>query len=220
MHVYLDISYPSVAFEVVTDHERKIMGVSRGHFGTRNDKHIVKTDKNVKALREDWYRDVIWSYIDKYGDACIDSGVYYICDNGYCRWPVTICPYKHQSLSTPEGEWSDNLESVRKDVECTFGILKKRWRILDHGLKFRSLRTCEKIFISCCILHNMMLNEAETNPPRANRGNGPYASDGLWIEGPSDMIPEDMNERSESTMWGLRRNVLVHHFIKWSKTRG
>ena len=32
------------------------------------------------------------------------------------------------------GYFNGNLESVRKDVECTYGILKKRWRCLDYGL--------------------------------------------------------------------------------------
>jgi hypothetical protein len=172
----------------------------------------VKTDNNVQVLRVGWYSNVVWQYFDKHGTAKSDTGVYYICDNGYCRWRVTIPPYKHQSFSTPEGEWSDNLEGVRKDVECCFGILKKRWRILDHGLKFRNLRICEKIFTTCCILHNMMLDEVEARPYRVNRGNAPHPADGVWIEGPSDMMEEGMYDRAESTMWGRRRRILVDHF--------
>ena len=30
-----------------------------------------------------------------------------------------------------EIRWSKWLESMRKDVECTFGIMKGRWRILS-----------------------------------------------------------------------------------------
>ena len=46
-----------------------------------------------------------------------------------------------------------NLESVRKDVECVFGILKGRWASLDQGFKYR------EIFLTCAVLHNMMLGK-------------------------------------------------------------
>ena len=53
--------YPSLAFEVVTGFDRQILGVSCAHFGTRNDKQIVRTDETVRLIREDWYRNVEWT---------------------------------------------------------------------------------------------------------------------------------------------------------------
>ena len=57
------------------------------------------------------------------------KGLYIICDGGYHRWRVLQCP---QTLnSDPKvALWSRWMESVRKDVECTFGILKRRFRCL------------------------------------------------------------------------------------------
>jgi hypothetical protein len=49
--------------------------------------------------------------------------MYLICDNGYLRWPTSICLYEGAAKSTLEGYFSTNLESVCKDVERTFGIL-------------------------------------------------------------------------------------------------
>ena len=43
-------------------------------------------------------------------------------------------PMKDASLVT-EQRWSKWLESMRKDVECTFGIMKGRWRILKVGIR-------------------------------------------------------------------------------------
>ncbi len=37
---------------------------------------------------------------------------------------------------------------MRKDVECTFGILKGRWRILK----------ADYIWLTCCALHNWLLD--------------------------------------------------------------
>ena len=44
-------------------------------------------------------------------------------------------------------------------MECVFGILKKRWKILEYGIRFRDIKVVEKVFHVCCMLHNMMLSE-------------------------------------------------------------
>ena len=46
---------------------------------------------------------------------------------------------------------------MRKDVECTFGILKGRWRILKYGLRQHLLMDADNIWKTCCALHNMLL---------------------------------------------------------------
>lgn len=53
--------------------------------------------------------------------------------------------------------WSEWLESVRKDVECTIGIVKIRNQILMKPCEFHSLALMTDIFAMCCILHNMLL---------------------------------------------------------------
>ena len=81
------------------------------------------------------------------------------------------------------GYFSSNLESVRKDVECTFGILKKRWRILNYGLHYRDIKKCEKIFVTCCCLHNFLVDIMEWKVKLVKRGGPIDQHDGLWLEG-------------------------------------
>jgi hypothetical protein len=56
-------------------------------------------------------------------DIQMSKGVYGICDNGYLDWSCTVPPFTMTSLQD-EIRWLKWLESMRKDVECTFGILK------------------------------------------------------------------------------------------------
>ena len=79
-----------------------------------------------------------------------------ICDGGYCKWKCLIPPYKHQIPGTQWADWSKHVESVRKDVECSFGILKKRFAILKHRMRFHHKEQIGRIFTACCILHNML----------------------------------------------------------------
>ena len=46
---------------------------------------------------------------------------------------------------------------MRKDVECTFGILKGRFTILRHGIRLNSIAQCDKVWKTCCALHNKLL---------------------------------------------------------------
>jgi hypothetical protein len=49
--------------------------------------------------------------------------------------------------------------SVRKDVEYTFGLLKKRFNILAIPDQSYSQRTLNLIMRICIILHNMIIND-------------------------------------------------------------
>ena len=48
---------------------------------------------------------------------------------------------------------------MRKDVECTFGILKGRFRVLKTGIPLHGIEVCDKVWYTCCALHNFLLEE-------------------------------------------------------------
>jgi hypothetical protein len=56
-----------------------------------------------------------------------------------------------------EGRWSYWLESLRKDVECTFRILKGLWRILKTGIRLQGMEVANNVWKTCCALHNWLL---------------------------------------------------------------
>ena len=179
-------SFPSVAFECVTNNHRRILAIAPIQYGSRNDKHIVRFDPTVSSLKFDWYKDVEWEYFTLNGESKRSNGLYLLCDGGYLRWQTLICPYAGDEQFGRRAYFNSNLESIRKDVECTFGILKKRWRILDYGLPYYRMKMCEKVFTACCMLHNMLLDVGEEqgirNVTRVGRG-APVGNDGLWLEG-------------------------------------
>jgi len=115
------------------------MAIYGPQFGSRNDKGIVKHDSNVRAIRKNRLftnTTTTGQYYDGDRNVQLERGMYLICDNGYLLWPTSICPYSKANNATLEqGFFSTNLESVRKDVECTFGIFKKRWKVLNNGFK-------------------------------------------------------------------------------------
>ncbi len=84
------------------------------------------------------------------------KGPLIIVDNGYLRWSTTVPPFK-LTMNVAECRWSHWCESLQKDVECTFGILNGRWRILKMGIRLQGIETCNNIWLTCCALHNWLL---------------------------------------------------------------
>jgi hypothetical protein len=91
------------------------------------------------------------------GEEIVQKGLYLIVDDGYHRWRCMQCAMKHTSKHK-EAMWSNWVESVRKDVECVFGILKGRFRCLKLPLFYQEKAAIGSIFFTCCILHNILLN--------------------------------------------------------------
>jgi hypothetical protein len=123
-----------------------------------NDKTIVRFDGFVTGIRDKKaYGQVTFQLMDTSGNISTETGAYLIVDGGYHKWRCLQCPYKH---ATEEGAvaWSEWVESVRKDVECTFGILKGRFRCLKLPIYFHNVESIDNMFFTCCILHNMILS--------------------------------------------------------------
>jgi hypothetical protein len=84
------------------------------------------------------------------------KGVYVIVDNGYLQWSCTV-PLFTVTSNMDEICWSKWLESMQKDGECTFGILKGRWRILKLGIRIQGVDVVDNIWLTCCVMHNWLL---------------------------------------------------------------
>jgi hypothetical protein len=106
------------------------------------------------------------------------------------------CPYP-TAPDDDSSAWSLQLTSLRKDVECTFGILKKRFRILklpqlwwsDNG---RSTKL-DNVFQACCVLHNMLLHVDGRD----------------YVSAPSDHDPTRLNMEWPSSVERTERLVIA-----------
>ena len=86
--------------------DKFISGIRDGMMLADNKFELESTDKESGAILQTTF-----------------SGVYVICDNGYLDWSCTVPPMTMINKIS-EICWSKWVESMRKDVECTFGIMK------------------------------------------------------------------------------------------------
>jgi hypothetical protein len=145
--------YPTLVFEVVVSHSREILSCTKSFYGASNDKTIVKYDSFVTQVRD----KSLYGNIHYEVNGVDINQVYIITDGGYHKWFCLQSPISTTS-DLNESRWSEWVESVRKDVECCFGILKQRWRFFLKGIELHFQPQIEAAFFTCCILHNMLLD--------------------------------------------------------------
>ena len=90
--------HPTLVFEVVASHTRRILSVSQFFWGATNDKSIARMDEGIGKLRaaDSFFAKVKWSSFDEIGNCIGNQGAYYICDGGYHDWECMMAPFKYQ----------------------------------------------------------------------------------------------------------------------------
>ena len=106
------------------------------------------------------------------------QGVWLVVDNGYHNWSSTVPPFLN-TCSRREIWWSEWTESMGKDGECTFGILKGRWRILKTGVRLFTTESVDKVWLTCCALHNMLIDVDGLDKP----WDGVNIPNSVWDDG-------------------------------------
>lgn len=116
---------------MICDHFGRILSCSPGgFFDSMNDKAIVRFDGTISQLKAGSHDHVEFELLKGIGekDTIKIKGVYVIVDGGYHQWRVTMSA----SRLDPDSDiiaWRKQMESVRKDNEDVFGLLKGRFRI-------------------------------------------------------------------------------------------
>ena len=160
-HKGFKLNHPARTYNLTVNHCRQILGSTQGHPSTWNDKTLIHFDPLISSVHDGNIPDNFeFSLFEKDETGRIIEvtyyGVWFMVDNGYLSWSCTIPPIKdpktYQCL-----RFSEWLESMRKDVECTFGIMKGRFSILRYGIRLHSVKNVDKVWLTCCALHNRLL---------------------------------------------------------------
>eukprot|EP00613_Pedinella_sp_CCMP2098_P060687 CAMPEP_0171982880 /NCGR_PEP_ID=MMETSP0993-20121228/272970_1 /TAXON_ID=483369 /ORGANISM="non described non described, Strain CCMP2098" /LENGTH=685 /DNA_ID=CAMNT_0012635561 /DNA_START=176 /DNA_END=2236 /DNA_ORIENTATION=+ len=203
--------YPSVAYNVVCDHEGNATAVLPGTYGATNDKTIVHFDDFVDDVRFAHFFTKFKYEVrtgPSSGDRAWEEGAWLIIDGGYHQWAATQAASR---LLTYAGyaAWRKQMESVRKDIECFFGRLKGRWRILKTPISFHSKEKVDNVFFTCVALQNIIQDW-----DKRTRELTSWEVDADWTG--SGGLFEDEEDGDDARLWcrpKLRRANKVNEFF-------
>jgi len=149
-------SYPTLSFLVFVNHTGRVMHVSNYYYGTFNDKTLCNNDPFMARLRSDpLFTNFKYRLIDKDGVWQEFKGAYVIGDGGLIDARFVMCPLLIASQAD-EIAWNNMLTSLRKDVECFFGRMKRRFWMLWIGVRSRNYERVEQAFRLACALMNWL----------------------------------------------------------------
>ena len=148
-------------YSITVTHTTIILCSTTGHPSTWNDKTIVLYDHLVSGVKDgSKFQDFEFKLLEKNSNGEISEGTYqgvwFMVDNRYLDWSCIVPPVK-DAVTRKTIRFSEWLESMRKDVECTFGILKQRFSILRYGVRLSSIKQVDQVWLTCCALHNKLL---------------------------------------------------------------
>ena len=161
-HKGFKLSVPARTYNVTCNHSRRILGTTMGHPGTWNNKTLLLFDSLIMDVKNgkipENFEFELYERKENGETAKVRySGVWFMVDNGYLSWSCTVPP-DNNGLTYEVIRFSEWLESMRKDVECLFGIMKGRFSMLRYGFRFHSIVNCDKMWLTCCALHNLLLD--------------------------------------------------------------
>jgi hypothetical protein len=126
--------------------------------------------------------------------SCVFCGAYLIVDNLYLNWLCMVPPFGVTN-NVNKICWSKWLESIRKDVECTFGILKGRWRILKAGVQIHGVNSVSYIWLTCCALHNWLLKIDRLNE--------------TWVDGVHTVVSDQDGKMGSFDFEGVQADIPI-----------
>ena len=148
-------------YNATVTHCRQILGTTSGNPYTWNNNTVILYDKLVISVNEgelfDGHEFTLLEFNSERNIADVQyRGVWFTVENGYLSWSCIVPPINNR-VTYKYVKFSEWLESLRKDLECTFGIMKGRFCILRYGTRLCSLRKCDQVWATCCVLHNRLL---------------------------------------------------------------
>ncbi|XP_063903794.1 uncharacterized protein LOC135123231 [Zophobas morio] len=78
-------------------------------------------------------------------------------DEAYPLLENLLKPYAKNQLTLDAEYFNRRLSRARKTIECTFGILYSKWRLLSKGIETNE-NTADNIIKAICVLHNTILD--------------------------------------------------------------
>jgi hypothetical protein len=114
-------------YQCKVTHFKRAVYVEGSFYGSLPDSLTVKYDTFIEDLKDKKiYKDISYRVLTglKDEDYIELSSCYVFVDGGYIEWVETICGYPGSECHRTKYKFSDWIGSVRKDVECFFGILK------------------------------------------------------------------------------------------------
>lgn len=146
--------YFSVVLQGVVDANYKLIAIDVGGYGKQSDGGTFQSSDFYKLLTTKQIKIPTASSLP---GTNIKAPYVFIGDEAYPLLDFVLKPYSGTNLSIEEECFNNRLSRARKTVECTFGILYSKWRILSKAIE-TNIDLADNIIKCVCILQNTIFD--------------------------------------------------------------
>lgn len=144
----------SMVLQGLVDAHYRFIVVDVGGCGKQNDGKTFESS--------DLFRLMQTNTLDIPHPAClpgtnVKAPYVFVGDDAYPLMANLLKPYVKNELSFDEEMFNKRLSRMRKSVECAFGILFAKWRLLSTIIETKIVTT-EHIIKCICLLHNIIID--------------------------------------------------------------
>lgn len=147
--------FHSIVLQVIVDANAKFIAVDIGDYGRNSDSGIFKESHFGKLLKNN---KLNIPQSKKIHPQINDEFPFvFVGDEAYPLQTNLLRPFPRRNLTNEKRIYNYRLSRARRIVECAFGILVKRFNVLENKM----LVFPEKASIivkACCLLHNIIMD--------------------------------------------------------------
>lgn len=202
-------SFFSIVLQGLADANSRFLSIDVGAYGRQSDSGILTNSSLYEKLQNSDIMpdDKPLPYSDNRPAPSIALPHVILGDQGYPLKTYLLKPYTRQSATEDELYFNYRLSSVRRVVECAFGILVGKWRVLKSEIQCDP-KNVDTIVKCACLLHNVVIDK-EGNSGVANFMAGEIQENSLTTYRPS----LDARRYNRSTKKSIKiRDSFKHYF--------
>lgn len=147
--------YFSIILMAISDAKYRFVAVDIGAYGRTNDSMVFKQSSMGRLLYSKEFglpapRPLPGTDGPPMPFVVLGDEAFQMCEN-------LIKPYSSRDLNHAKRIFNYRLSRARRMVECAFGILVAKWRILTKAINLK-VETIDHVVKACVILHNYVLS--------------------------------------------------------------
>lgn len=189
----------SIVLQGVADSNCRFIAIDVGAHGKQSDGGVFKESDFYHCLKSNLFQLPSGQNLPN-----SDEHLPYVLlgDEAYPLLPFLMRPFPRSNLSNEKTVFNYRLSRARRCIECAFGIMSKKFRLLDKAIETLP-QTTDIVIKSICILHNVIIDKeglpSEVENVRSDSNGGSSANVAV-------------NERNSSRYAANVRQKFMHFF--------
>ncbi|XP_056425426.1 uncharacterized protein LOC130367071 [Hyla sarda] len=147
--------YFSIILKAICDASYKFLAVDIGAYGQNNDSRVFKESNLGKAQYADTFQIQAPKPLPGTDGPALPHII--VADEAFQMAQNLLKPYSGRRLNPQRRVFNYPLTRAHRYVECSFGILTNKWRLLTTSIQVKP-ESVDTVIKACVVLHNFVLN--------------------------------------------------------------